>query len=182
MLCRNYPSRFIVVRNYAFIDCVERVAHHNMSSMERTIGVSPFVGGLRGSATCSGLPNGVKGSRGNMDALGENNPSTGVGGDSKKRIPATPERSWSGLFVMVSARGDMSVSSSTGKAPGSRPTTGESAGCSVFRLVIESRKLGKLMVWKPKLPCELKPGVGGGLNHDSIWPPDSVLPCPDFGR
>ncbi len=61
---------------------------HNTSSMDRTIGVSPFVGGLRGSAISPGRPKGKKGSRGNMVSRGENKPSLGVGGTSTKRRPA----------------------------------------------------------------------------------------------
>lgn len=116
------------------------------------MGVSPLVGGLLGSATCSGLPNGVNGFRGNVETRGENRPSTGVGGDSTNRIPATSECSCRGLFVIVSARGDIRASSSIGNAPGKRAIAGESAGSSCFVLENESRMLGNVIVWNPKLP------------------------------
>lgn len=58
--------------------------------MERMIGASPRVGGLRGSTTWGGRPKYEKGSRGNMSSLGEKSPPVGVAGYSTKRIPATP--------------------------------------------------------------------------------------------
>lgn len=88
--------------------------------MDLTIGVSPFVGGLRGSVTWVGLVKGKKGSRGNVLSRGEKRPSVGVGGSSWNRKPGNSVAGCgcSGLLVIVSARGDIKASSSSeGKPP-----------------------------------------------------------------
>lgn len=86
--------------------------------MERIIGASPLVGGLRGSAAGGGRvnpmmrPKKANGSVGKEDSRGENKPSVGVGGDSTNRIPATSGTSWSGFVVIVSALGESKVDAS----------------------------------------------------------------------
>jgi hypothetical protein len=86
---------------------------YKTSSMERVIGVSPFVGGLLGSVTCVGRPKDCNISRGYEDCRGENRLSAGVGGCSTNFIPAiSVNESCKGLLVMVSARGDNKASSS----------------------------------------------------------------------
>lgn len=78
------------------------------------MGVSPIVGGLRGSATWIGRPNGDLGSLGNIVARGEKNPERGGVGASP--YPDEDDEvwinSWKGLLVMASARGDITSSSS----------------------------------------------------------------------
>lgn len=86
------------------------------------MGVSPFVGGLRGSATCGGRAKGRNGSLGNMVSRGEKRPSSGVGGTSIRRMPPKSDPGkgggWRGLLVIVSTRGDMRASSSAKVAAG----------------------------------------------------------------
>lgn len=133
--------------------------------MERTIGVSPIVGGLLGSATCRARPNGNNGSRGNIVALGEKSPSLEGGGWSK-RIPATDDTSWKGLVVMASARGDI-IALSSGYAG---PKAGLWSVCGSLDHIEERPKLsmdgferrGKSIDWKPNPAGGPNPGVGGG--------------------
>lgn len=138
------------------------VLPYRISSIERTIGVSPLVGGLRGSAISEGRPKGVSGFLGNVVARGEKSPSCGVGGLSTKRKPGTSGCSWRGLLIIVSARGDKRASSSMGNEPGKCIRDGESTNLSAFGTGAMSWKLGKDMVWKPNDPWLLNPGVGGG--------------------
>lgn len=146
------------------------------SSIDLTIGVSPFVGGLRGSATWVGRANGRNGSLGNTVARGENNPSFGVGGCSTKRRPAKsdPNGSCNGLFVMVSTLGDMSASSSSKVAAGNIGTcrSGDACWCSSSTGDGSSGRCIGTNPPNPPKPAPLflfskrwapKPGDGGGF-------------------
>lgn len=125
------------------------------------MGVSPTVGGLRGSALCPGRPKGDKAFRGNRVARGENRPTVGVGGASTKRIPLNWAISWSGFFVIVSALGDMIVSSYGGE--GAIGTMRSEDAPFLGRGSSDDTLLGKEGPGKlPKPAGGPKPGVGGG--------------------
>lgn len=128
-----------------------------------------MVGGLRGSAVCTGRPKGKKGSRGNMVSRGEKTPSLGVGGTSTNCIPGIPvvKDSWSGLLVMVSARGDMSAASS-----GRLRTIVTCRSWIVSCFFSAGFGAGpRFRDAKPKLPSEVpnlcapNPGEGGGFEN-----------------
>lgn len=182
--------------------------------MERTIGASPCVGGLRGSVMADGPPNGAandwpndangcpneeNGSLGNMPARGEKRLSPGVGGHSTKRMLGT---SWSvckGFFVIVSTRGDIRGSSSSGKPPGIDIILSTGSWLKEIDLRKDrSLSLGKDKAWKPNDDGDANPGEGGGFEdrsrdggganfgagaragaRASVW---EESPWPDFGR
>ncbi len=80
---------------------------HRKSSMERVIGASPFVGGLRGSSSTAmearWRGGGKNDDRGNSKARGEKR--LGVGGASTSEVKPR-EKLWIGLLVISSNRGD----------------------------------------------------------------------------
>ena len=140
------------------------------------MGVSPLVGGLRGSAICIGRPNGAIGSRGNIVTRGEKRLVPGVGGVSAKPIPEAWQKPRRGLLVIVSARGDMMASSCeydgasstvlskgavlVGGGGGALVGGSNKHGSAANRAWLENR--GNVLFWKAKPPGGLKLKVEGG--------------------
>lgn len=114
MLCKRTGQLQLSCAASFVIDRAETLqnAFHRMSSIERVMGASPLVGGLRGSTIGAGCPKTEKGSGVNDVALGENKSAVGVGGDCTNRIPAKPLTSCRGFVVMVSTRGESKASPS----------------------------------------------------------------------